>query len=272
MVGRALSETKKKQIISEAREHLRARALEAYRAELAKPAGKKRRGARQVAADYVALYKQETGRSINLDYSWLCRKVVGGRTRVESNASRSWLTKEETDVVINYTIESAARGFPLSHRRLMEHVNQILQARLGDAFPNTGVGKKWSHRFVEKYSDRLRTSWSTPLESKRGRAVNEHTVKLFYNIIEELSNKYDIEPQNIYGADEIGTNPFSGERERVIGGKGAGPHYQQRDGNRENITVIVTICADGTSTPPAVIFKGQAFQVKWKQDNPANAS
>jgi hypothetical protein len=102
MVGHTLSETKKKQIISEAREHLRAHALEAYREELAKPAGKKRQGARQVAADYVALYKQETGRSINLDYSWLCRKVAGGRTRAESNASCSWLTKEETDVVINY--------------------------------------------------------------------------------------------------------------------------------------------------------------------------
>jgi hypothetical protein len=135
-----------------------------------------------------------------------------------------------------------------------------------------GVGKKWSHQFVEKYSDRLRTSRSTPLESKRGQAVNEHTIKLFYDIIEELSNKYNIKLRNIYGADEIGTNPFSGECEWVIGGKGAGPHYQQRDGNLENITVIVTICADGTSTHPAVIFKGRAFQVKWKQDNPANAS
>jgi len=57
-----------------------------------------------------------------------------------------------------------------------------------------------------------------------------------------------------------------------MGARKAGPQYPQRGGNRENITVIVTICADGTTTPPAVIFKGQAFQVKWKQDNPANAS
>ena len=35
MVGHALSETKKKQIISEAGEHLRTRALQAYRVELA---------------------------------------------------------------------------------------------------------------------------------------------------------------------------------------------------------------------------------------------
>ncbi|KIK72579.1 hypothetical protein PAXRUDRAFT_65996, partial [Paxillus rubicundulus Ve08.2h10] len=50
------------------------------------------------------------------------------------------------------------------------------------------------------------------------------------------------------------------------------PQYQQRTGSRENTTIIVMICADDTSTPPAVIFKGNVYQVKWKQDNPANAS
>jgi len=39
-----------------------------------------------------------------------------------------------------------------------------------------------------------------------------------------------------------------------------------------DITVVVVICADGTSLPPAVIFKGECFQTSWKQDNPLNAS
>jgi hypothetical protein len=57
-----------------------------------------------------------------------------------------------------------------------------------------------------------------------------------------------------------------------MGGQKKGPQYQQIGGDHENITVIVTICADGTSTPPAVIFMGKGYQVNWKQDNPANAS
>ena len=40
----------------------------------------------------------------------------------------------------------------------------------------------------------------------------------------------------------------------VIGTAGKCVQHQQKTGNRENITVIVTICADGTSMPPAVIF------------------
>lgn len=49
---------------------------------------------------------------------------------------------EEMEVVIDYAIECGDRGFPLSHRHLQEHVNEILQARLGDKFPKGGVGQK----------------------------------------------------------------------------------------------------------------------------------
>lgn len=115
-------------------------------------------------------------------------------------------------------------------------------------------------------------AWATPLELKCGRAVNEHTIKAFYDLLEEVTEKHDIEPQNTYGSDEIGTNPASGKRERVLGRKKTGPQYQQCDSNRENITVLVTIAANGTTIAPLVIFKGQAFQVKWVQDNPANVS
>ena len=80
-----------------------------------------------------------------------------------------------------------------------------------------------------------------------------------------------MEEEFTYSTDEIGTNPAVGQKECVMRGKKSGPQYQQQDGNRENITLIVTVCADGTSTPPVVIFKGQGFQVKWKQDNPANS-
>jgi hypothetical protein len=79
-------------------------------------------------------------------------------------------------------------------------------------------------------------------------------------------------PENIYAMDESGFFPAGGVRKRVIGARGAPLQHQQVDGGRENTTVIVTICADETSLRPVIIFKGKAFQVKWAQDNPLNAS
>jgi hypothetical protein len=269
MAGRAKSDTKKAQIAREAYKNLKSRAIKAYIGELTKEKGK---GARTVAEDFVKLYKLETGKNVKLNYGTLIWGARRGRSRAEANAARAWLTDGETNVIIAYIAELGNRGFPLSHRRLREHVNEVLPARLGTKFPALGVWKQWTHHFIEKYSDTIKMSWSTPLDSKRGRAVNPHTAEAWFSLLKQTITDYNVEEECTYGTDEIGTNPAEGQKEHVMGGKKSGPQYQQRDGNRENITVIVTVCADGTSIPPAVIFKGQGFQVKWKQDNPANAA
>ncbi|KAE9402779.1 hypothetical protein BT96DRAFT_816030, partial [Gymnopus androsaceus JB14] len=86
----------------------------------------------------------------------------------ESNATKPWLTTKETNVVIAYIIKVANQGFPLSHRQLKEHVDEVLRLRLGARFPVTGVGKKWMQQFVRKHSDCICAGWSSPLDEKRG--------------------------------------------------------------------------------------------------------
>jgi hypothetical protein len=89
---------------------------------------------------------------------------------------------------------------------------------------------------------------------------------------EDRPNFVPILEENIYGTDESGFFPEGGVRVRVIGARGKKTQHQQSDGGRENTTVIVTICADGSSIKPVVIYKGKHFQVKWDQDNPTEAS
>ncbi|PPQ95582.1 hypothetical protein CVT25_000809 [Psilocybe cyanescens] len=62
-----------------------------------------------------------------------------------------------------------------------------------------------------------------------------------------------------------------GEEKIVVEFCTKGDPYQQRAGTRENITGIVTICADGTTIRPAVIFKGNAYNVRWGDNNPLKA-
>lgn len=113
-------------------------------------------------------------------------------------------------------------------------------------------------------------SYARPLEAKRGRAVNPATNAAWFDLLGETQKKYNLKPQTTWATDESGTQSGAGIRERVMGSRKRTPQYQQRDGDRENITVIVTICADGSALPPTVIFKGKALQVSWLQDNPAN--
>jgi hypothetical protein len=164
------------------------------------------------------------------------------------------------------------QGWPVTHHRLKEHVDLIAAARLGDKFPSLGAGKNWTAHFILRHSDRIKMSDSRPLEDKHGRAVNSTANKHYWELIESLVKKYRVREATTFGFDEVGVQSRGSEREHVaISSKKKGLQYQQRAGTRENTTVIVTICADGTVTPPTVIFKGAAYQVSWGDDNSLNA-
>lgn len=99
---------------------------------------------------------------------------------------------------------------------------------------------------------------------------------MFFDILEatvEGEGSDDVIPAElIYGMDETGLMMGVALRERVIAPAGKKIQQLQRSGKRENVTIVVTICADGTSLPPAIIFKGEGYQVSWKQNNPLQAS
>ncbi|KIJ99200.1 hypothetical protein K443DRAFT_65933, partial [Laccaria amethystina LaAM-08-1] len=58
-------------------------------------------------------------------------------------------------VVVDFLLEMGQLGWPENHRRIREHVNLIANARLGQKFPNEGVGKNWTARFMQRHSDRI---------------------------------------------------------------------------------------------------------------------
>ena len=108
------------------------------------------------------------------------------------------------------------------------------------------------------------------LEGAHARSANPTNNKEWFELLG--AHIENIDPDCIWAADETGIQTGNAIHERVIGMKGKNVQHQTREGSRENITVIVNIAADGSSVPPAVIFKGQAFLASWEQDNPLKAS
>jgi hypothetical protein len=273
MVGIAKSQALKKRILRKEVDDLKAYCVKLYAAEqerLLTP-GEKNKSLRQICKDASDAHFAETGRRIPLAHNTLARHIKGGVTLTESNRRKSWLTAEEEVIIVNFAIEIAQRGFPLSPRRLRDHCEAVLQHRMGNKFPEGGLGKDWGSRFILKHHDKLGMHWSSALDGSRGRAVNPVTNEEYFRILKEVRERFDIPDELVYGADETGIQSGIGVAERVIGPAGAKIQHQQRSGTRENITVLPTICADGTSLAPTVIYKGEAFQTAWLQDNPLDA-
>ncbi len=243
-------------------------ATERYAASQADPAGKK--SLRTVCDEVEAEHEKATGRKVKISKTTVSEHYKGRPLKSESAAERSWLNPTEVELVINFALESAERGFPLTPRSLEEHVNTIARARHAD-FPEGGVGENWTDRFIARHHDRLHVYLSRKIDSKRAQAVNPATHAAWFKLLGDTIEKYNIDPDCIYACDESGFMLGHHVRQKVIGGKGKRVQYAQHHEDRENITVLPTICADGTCLPPLVIFKGQAFFVKWGENNPLDA-
>jgi hypothetical protein len=112
------------------------------------------------------------------------RRLNGGQSCQQYNMEQnSWLIPEEEDQVVNFALDCAARGFPLDHKSLKQHVDTLLHAKASNGFPKTGVGKNWRDHFIQWHHARIQQFWSSPLESARGRAINEHTNRAWFNLL-----------------------------------------------------------------------------------------
>jgi hypothetical protein len=148
--------------------------------------------------------------------------------------------------------------------------DNILTARLGD--DHEPLGHNWVDNFLNRNRDELQTHWSKPLDTQRGRALNPTNVKLWFNLVKGHIVDKNILPHNIYGMDESGFPPSDQGTQRVVGRRGTKTQHKQGSAERENVTAIVTICADGSVLQPTIIFKGQNFMKKWGNNNVADAS
>ena len=215
---------------------LMACAFQAYEVEQQK--SKKHAGLCMICRQFEEMYFQETGERIKLCHMTVKHLAQGGMTQEEANQDRTWLNATKAQILIDFINKMAGCGFPYSHRHVKEAVDMVASAQWGHGFPVTGVGVNWTYRFAKKHADQLKIAWARSLKDKRGWATNPHNNSDFQTILKDIKTKYSIEPENIYGSDEVGIQPQGPEEHEFV----KGVPYQQRSGNCENITVIVTIC------------------------------
>jgi hypothetical protein len=117
MVGIAKSQALKQQTLRKEADDLKAHAVGLYRDEeeqILAP-GEKKQSLHQICKDTLDAHFAATGRCVTLAHNTLARHTKGGTTLTQSNHKKSWLAAAEEENIINFTIEVAQQGFPLSH-------------------------------------------------------------------------------------------------------------------------------------------------------------
>lgn len=90
-------------------------------------------------------------------------------------------------------------------------------------------------------------------------------------LLTETIEKYDINWKNIYNMDEKGIQMGIGGRVAAIVDCDQKDVYQVENGNRQLVTIIETVSADGHALHPSVIYQGKRRDLEWARHNPCNA-
>lgn len=205
----------------------------------------------------------------------LSRRLKRLPSKLDDARKRTILKTEEETVIVKYLQQQAAVGFPCTHRTILEVANSILRARHErERTKFQALGKNWSARFVMRHHDEIKTYWSKSLQGTRAECVNATVIEGWNELRRrvqqgDFTDGIPIRPENIANMDETGWNPAVRQTHCVVGPTGTKIQYEIESGLRENITIVATIMADGTSTRPIVILKGANVQSRWGVGDPS---
>ncbi|SAM84174.1 uncharacterized protein UBRO_20814 [Ustilago bromivora] len=112
------------------------------------------------------------------------------------------------------------------------------------------LGPNWVSVFKQRHPE-LRNYYSRKMDAARVQATSDPSVvEAYFDVLAKTIAKYRILPENIFNMDETGEN-------------GKNQCFRSQPGNRETITMIECIGAQGTKLPSMVIFRGKSHMQGW---------
>jgi hypothetical protein len=187
--------------------------------------------------------------------------LPGGKSRHKAHLDEQTLTEAQEEILVKWIKIQGHHGVPMTYASVGQCAKAISGWRIGGSWP------KW---FCKRHPD-LKMKKTTGLEKAHTKALNQFAVDEFFDMLTEVIKEYNILPGNLYNMDEKGIQLGIGVRITAMIDQDQKTVYSIEDGNRELVTVIETICADGSILHPSVIFQGQRRNSEWGQNNPCNA-
>ena len=123
-------------------------------------------------------------------------------------------------------------------------------------------GNDWVTHFMSRYPQPA-SARRKLIEAARIKDVSVERLTKWFEVLQTIITEYDIEPRNLYNMDESGLAIGDIEASQSIIKATVCQAFQGKPGRQEWVTSIECICADGTSLPPLIIFKGENLSHQW---------
>jgi hypothetical protein len=157
------------------------------------------------------------------------------------------------------------RGFPPRINAVRDIADLLLTARTKSdllTIPPT-VGENWARKFIDRH-DTLKTKFSRKYDYQRAKNEDPEIIRDWFQRVQRTIQEFGILEQDIYNFDETGFQMGVISTAKVVTrAEIRGRPTLMQPGNREWVTALETIRADGTTIPPMIIFAGKIHISTW---------
>jgi hypothetical protein len=192
--------------------------------------------------------------AFNVNYRTLTLRAKGRAFRGETTPNSRKLTSTEEHTLIQYILNLDSRGFAPRLCEVADMADKLLGERGGEP-----IGKHWAERFVTR-SDELKTAFNRAKDRQRVLQENPESINAWFTLVADTKAKYGVLDEDVHNFDESGFQMGIISSMKIVTGseRRTRPELIQ-PGDREWVTIIVSISAASTYTPPFIIYKGRVY-------------
>ena len=188
----------------------------------------------------------------NVPRSTLRDRRAGITSRRDCQANSKKLSKLEEEVITKHILDLDSRGFAPTLGAVRDMANKLLPGRGAGQ-----IGQHWLRNFVNR-TPSLTTRFNRPYNRQRALCEDPEVIKPWFSLVRNTRAKHGIADEDTYNFDETGFMIGKISSQLVV--TGSERRHQPKaiqPGNREWVTVIQGINAQGWAIPPFIIFAGK---------------
>ena len=186
------------------------------------------------------------------------RDHLYGRTTSRQKGIKPVLTPHEENKIVDYIFKMQDRGHPLTAAELRLKVAIATQTRSIPWSARGVPGKGWLRRFRSRHPE-ISSRRSHGLEVARACALCPTTVESLYANLERLYTTYTYPPTHIWNCDESGVQAGRARGATVLARRGSRSVHSIEPDEKEHLSVLSCVNADGGCIPNFYILKGSYF-------------